>query len=374
MNLVTLCNRVREGFPIKRILMALACILTMLFVYLYIDVWLYVQALPPALAQAEPVASQLEDEVPIFPDLEFKSIVRTKGIYDYETMLQQLHQLIDQYKLLTVDIIGKSVEGRAIYLVKLGHGSKKVLLDGAHHGNEWISSFLLMTMIEHYAYYYHTGLAWDTYDVRSLLGEYTLYIVPMVNPDGVDIVATNGRSSLERKALVRMNGGSNNFAGWKANARGVDLNRQYPTNWPLARSYGPKVPARANYAGPEPLSEPEIVAMCQLHESQRFAAHLTYHSVGNVLYYYYYQKGAQLQRDRSLVEAVSSHTGYSVRHGSGGIGGMARDHVVTTYQIPCIIVELGQNKARPLPEFASIWEKNCQVPLLVIRWLQEYLP
>ena len=125
MNLVTLCNRVREGFPIKRILMALACILTMLFVYLYIDVWLYVQALPPALAQAEPVASQLEDEVPIFPDLEFKSIVRTKGIYDYETMLQQLHQLIDQYKLLTVDIIGKSVEGRAIYLVKLGHGSKK---------------------------------------------------------------------------------------------------------------------------------------------------------------------------------------------------------------------------------------------------------
>ncbi len=349
----------------------------MLVVYLYLDVWFYVQARPPII-QKEPtipaVVPPEQTDIPLYPDLKFKSIVRTKGVYSYEKMIGHLQALVDQYDLLTVDIIGESVERRAIYLVKLGHGPKKILLDGAHHGSEWISSFLLMTMVEHYAYHYHTGQSFFEYDLRDLLSTYTLYVVPMVNPDGVEIVATNGHSSLNYDRLLTFNNGSRNFALWKANARGVDLNRQYPTNWHLARDYGPAVPASANHAGSEPLTEPEVIILERLQQQEQFAAHLAYHSVGNMVFYYYYQTGRWLERDRGLAQAVANLTGYELRHSSGGIGGMERDHVVTTYQIPSLIMELGINKQRPLPEFTGMWERNRKVPCLVMTWLEQWEP
>jgi g-D-glutamyl-meso-diaminopimelate peptidase len=351
--------------------------LAVLVVYLYLDVWFYVQAQPPMIQSlGDPPAKGAPEQtkIPLYPNLRFKSIVRTKGIYDYETMISHLQQLADHYEQLTIDIVGESIEKRAIYLVKLGHGSKKILLDGAHHGNEWISSFLLMTMVEHYAYHYHTGQPFYEYDIRALLSDYTLCFVPMVNPDGVEIVASNGRSSRDYDKLVALNGGKRSFAGWKANARGVDLNRQYPTNWPLARDYGPATPAMANYAGSQPLTEPEVIAIDRLHQQEQFAAYLTYHSVGNMIFYYYYQTGDWLERDRALAYAVGRLTGYEVRHSSGGIGGMARDHVVTAYQIPTLIMELGINKQRPLPEFAGMWERNRKVPCLVITWLDQGKP
>lgn len=352
-------------------ILALGTILAILVVYLYLDVWFYVQAQPP-LAQ-EPVLPTVvppeQTEIPLYPDMRFKSIVRTKGIYGYELMIDHLQAMVEQYELLTVDIIGESRENRAIYLIKLGHGPQKILLDGAHHGNEWIASFLLMTMVEQYAYYYHTGQPFFEYDLRELLSTYTLYVVPMVNPDGVEIVASNGRSSPNYDQLVAINRGSRNFAGWKANARGVDLNRHYPTNWHLARDYGPLSPASANYAGSRALTEPELIALDSLQQQELFSAHLAYHSVGNEVFYYYYQTGERLERDRGLAQAVARLTGYQLRHSSGGIGGMARDHVVTTYQIPSLIMELGNNKQRPLPEFVNMWERNRKVPCLVMKWL-----
>ena len=49
-----------------------------------------------------------------------------------------------------------------------------------------------------------------------------LSIVPMVNPDGVDLVL-NGPSQEQKEKLIAMNGGSSDFSGWKANIRGIDL-------------------------------------------------------------------------------------------------------------------------------------------------------
>lgn len=366
-----------EAWLIRRVILIMGCIFAVLVIYLYVDVLFYVQAKPPViLAQSGKPDQQApqQNEIPLYPDLRFKSIVRTKGVYGYETMLAHLQSLADQYEQLTVDIIGQSVERRAIYLVKLGHGPQKILLDGAHHGNEWISSFLLMSMIEHYAFHYHTGQPFYEYDLRELLAAYTLYVVPMVNPDGVEIVGSSGRSSLNYQELLAINNGSTNFSGWKANARGVDLNRQYPTNWRLASNYGPPQPSRANYAGTGPLTEPEAITVDRLHRQEKFTAHLTYHSVGNMIFYYYYQTGDLLRRDRELVRAVGRMTGYEIRHGSGGIGGMARDHVVSTYQIPSFIMELGIVKHNPLPEFTRMWERNRRVPFLMIEWLQGWEP
>ena len=359
---------------IKRILLVLCGILFILVGYLYVDIWFYVQAQPPPTAStpAPPLVS--DQELPIWPDLEFQSNVRTRSVYTYEQMVEDIRALLEQYPLLQADIIGRSVEGRAIYQLKLGRGPVKILLDGSHHASEWIGSFLLMTMVEHYAHYYHTGNMFDQYDLRQIGERVTFYFVPMVNPDGVEIVASRGESSLDYQRLLTMNGGSKNFTRWKANARGVDLNRQYPANWAYAESYGPSRPAAANYAGPQALSEPEIVAMHELYQAEQFQAQVSFHTVGNLVYYYYHQTGDDLKRDRALADLVSRATGYPVRDSSGGIGGLAKDYAISTYHIPSLIIELGRNKSRPLPEFTDMWRRNRQVPLVIAEFLKEAKP
>lgn len=342
--------------------------------YLYTDIWFYVQAQPPSLASTPAPPLVTEQELPLWPDLTFQSNVRTKSVYTYEQMVEDIRLLVEQYPLLQADIIGRSVEGRAIYQLKLGRGPKKILLDASHHASEWISSFLLMTMVEHYAHYYHTGNMFDQYDLRLLGEQVTFYFVPMVNPDGVEIVASQGKSSLNYSQLLRFNGGSSDFSRWKANARGVDLNRQYPANWPLAQDYGPSVPAAANYAGPEAVSEPEIKTMHALYQAEQFQAQVSFHTVGNLVYYYYHQTGDDLARDRALADTVSRLSGYPVRDSSGGIGGMAKDYAISTYHIPSLIIELGRNKLRPLPEFTDMWRRNRQVPLAIAQYLIDIAP
>ncbi len=63
---------------------------------------------------------------------------------------------------------------------------------------------------------------------------FSLYLVPMVNPDGVDLV--NGvleeGASLEEAERIAADYPKIPFPdGWKANIEGIDLNLQFPAGW-----------------------------------------------------------------------------------------------------------------------------------------------
>ena len=109
-------------------------------------------------------------------------------------------------------VIGHSVGGRPIVAWHLGETRKpKVVLIAGMHGNEPAPTAILRSLR----------------DGKSVHG-IDLWVVPAYNPDG----------------LAR---------GTRRNARGVDLNRNYPYHWaPLGGSY---------YSGPKPASEPETRAM-----------------------------------------------------------------------------------------------------------------
>lgn len=116
------------------------------------------------------------------------SIVPTNVNYNSFLMLQNLIMLNRTYPFLNIQPVGKSVLGKNIYVVKLGRGPKKVFYSASIHSNEWITSVLLMKFIEDYCLAYVNKSSLYGYSVRNLFDSVSIYIMPMVNPDGVDLV------------------------------------------------------------------------------------------------------------------------------------------------------------------------------------------
>ena len=129
------------------------------------------------------------------------SIVPTNVSYNYSLMSQNLASLNRTYPFLNIQTVGTSVLGKTIYVVKLGKGTKKVFYSASIHANEWITSVLLMKFIEDYCVAYNNNSRLYGYSVRILFNSVSIYIMPMVNPDGVDLVTGN----LNKTSLAYLN-------------------------------------------------------------------------------------------------------------------------------------------------------------------------
>lgn len=129
------------------------------------------------------------------------SIVPTNVSYNYSLMSQNLSTLNRTYPFLNIQTVGSSVLGKNIYVIKLGKGTKKVFYSASIHANEWITSVLLMKFIEDYCIAYNNNSRLYGYSVRRLFNSVSIYIMPMVNPDGVDLVTGN----LNKSSLAYLN-------------------------------------------------------------------------------------------------------------------------------------------------------------------------
>lgn len=100
------------------------------------------------------------------------------------------------------------------------------------HTNEWITTPLLMKFLENISKSYVNNMSIFGYNARELFSNVSLYIVPMVNPDGVDLVT--GLFSENSWAYTNAKRISNNFSdipfpnGWKANIEGIDFQKANP--------------------------------------------------------------------------------------------------------------------------------------------------
>lgn len=123
------------------------------------------------------------------------SIVPTNVNYNSSLLLQNLIMLNRTYPFLNIQSVGNSVLGKNIYVVKLGKGTKKVFYSASIHANEWITSVLLMKFIEDYCVAYSNNSSLYGYSVKRLFNSASIFIMPMVNPDGVDLVTGSLNSS-----------------------------------------------------------------------------------------------------------------------------------------------------------------------------------
>ena len=115
-------------------------------------------------------------------------IVPTNISYSYSILQINLNSLKSLYPFLEITSSRKSILGNDLPIVKIGNGSKEVFYSAAIHANEWITAPLLMKFLADYCYCYVNNLPIYGINSRTLYNSVTIYIMPMVNPDGVNLV------------------------------------------------------------------------------------------------------------------------------------------------------------------------------------------
>ena len=145
----------------------------------------------------------------------------------------------------------------------------------------------------------------------------------------------------------------------------MDLNQNFPANWDLVTAS--PVPSYGTYKGPSPLSEPESQALADLVNSRTWSATVSYHSMGNVIYWDY--PGNQVQQaSGELATVVAGLTGYQTLPSSGH-GGFKDWTQIKENPVPGITVEVGSVSCPlPLSQYQDIWSSNWQVWILVAKY------
>lgn len=223
--------------------------------------------------------------------------------------LKQMHEAYPG--VTTLEVIGYSWEERPIWAMKISDNPEldedepSVLYNGAHHAREWISYEVPLALAHHLLANYGRD---ET--ITTLVDEREIWIVPIVNPDGVQHSHTeytmwrkNRRPAPEDPA----------GRWWNTSNIGVDPNRNYGYMW--GNTGASSSPGSDTYHGPEPFSEPEVQAVRDLTLREQFDATLTFHSYSElVLYPFGYAYDAHAPDEPALQElaaGMAQFTGYT---------------------------------------------------------------
>ena len=271
------------------------------------------------------------------------------------------------YPFVRSRVLGFTERGRPILALVIGNGPRKVLYTAAHHANEWITAPVLLQFADELAQAMDTGGTLWGQDAGLLAASATIHLVPMVNPDGVDLVT----GALDKESYDAAKSLADNYPqipfpeGWKANLAGVDLNLQYPAGWLQARqikfSQGYDRPGPRDYVGQYPLSQPESRALAAYTEEIDPALVLAYHSQGKVIYWQfkdYFVPGA-----RELGEKFATVSGYTLEdtpYESAFAG--YKDWFIQYFRRPGYTVEVGTGEnPLPLSQFPEIYKDNLGI-------------
>ncbi|WP_138420594.1 M14 family zinc carboxypeptidase [Aquibacillus sediminis] len=321
---------------------------------------------PTGIADQETL-EKLEDVIHNRVARHLPAIVNPNGVYTYQQMQEDMKRLEFMYpNLIESKVIGQSVAGRAIYAIKLGNGKKEVYIDAAHHGREHMTTNLVMNMVDTYARAYAADQTFATYDVKELLDQVTIWIIPMVNPDGVTLAQHGLKTTVNPGQLILYNNGRTDFKNWKANLHGVDLNRQYPFQWNTI-VHDPGKPSYGYYKGQQALSEPEAKAVYRFIKSHHFLAAISYHSSGQLVY----GRSGHDRYTLPLQKQIADATGYRPidLHKNPDGGGLTSWFVYDQGQ-PGITPEISPyvvEQPVPLKNWDNVWNRNKTIGLLVAK-------
>ncbi|MGN1081680.1 MAG: M14 family metallopeptidase [Acutalibacteraceae bacterium] len=321
-----------------------------------------VKAITDANPNVDPMNLTVGDKITV--PLHF-SVVPTNIPFTYTVLTACIEGLTARYPFISSSSIGNSVMGKRQYLLTLGNGDKELMYNASHHANEWITTPVLMKFLEEYSAAVANDGTIFRQSARVLFERTRLYIVPMVNPDGVDLATGELTSGSFYDSAVKI---SENYpsipfpTGWKANIAGTDINVNYPALWERAKeikfSQGYVSPAPRDYVGEYPLSALESSNMVDFTRSHDFYLTLSYHTQGRIIYW----KFADYEVENSLriAQLFSSVSGYSVEETptASGYAGY-KDWFIQTYLRPAYTIECGiGSNPLPISQFDDIYADN----------------
>ncbi|MGY0433498.1 M14 family metallopeptidase [Bacillus rugosus] len=284
--------------------------------------------------------------------------VEQEKIYDDTAVEKEIKKIIDVFPFVSCREIGRSVLGRPIWELKTGgdHAEKKVHMNASFHANEWITTSVLLKWFKEYCISLCCNSPLFGYSPMKLFSSTSLSLVPLVNPDGVDLVL-NGSEGMEARKdeLERLNEHRPNFNEWKANINGVDLNKQFPSLWEIEKYRKPAAPSYRDFPGISPLTEPESIAMYRLITENPPDRLLALHTQGEEIYWGY--KGLEPEESAAVIKDFEKLSG-NIYKGIRDIDSYAgfRDWFIHHYFKEGYTVELGKGQ-NPLPfqQFSHIY-------------------
>ncbi len=245
-----------------------------------------------------------------FTTLEFPP--EDAAFHTYDQTVAELRSLAGEApELASLFSIGRTTQGRDMWALRLNTSVKGdgpsakpgVLFLGTHHAREHLSTevplLLAKYLVENRA----------RADVKALLADRDVFIVPMVNPDGVEYDIRDGRYHMHRKNMRRNPDGS----------YGVDLNRNYSWGWNQGGDGASDDPTDETYRGPAPFSEPEtqaVKAFVNAHASS-LKVLLSYHTYSELILYPWGGSDSDIDDPRALAaykamaEKMAGWTGYT---------------------------------------------------------------
>lgn len=296
------------------------------------------------------------------------STVNQTHLYSYDQMISDIETLTSKYPgTASSETIGYSELGRAIPVLCIGsvNADHHVLLQGAIHGREHMTAWLLMAIADYCL----------TNDSLGN-GNVCYHIIPMSNPDGVSIsqsgVLNEAQQSIYQsdKELGYTTANQSRYATlWKANGLGVDINRNFPSGREDADLRNS--PSSQQYGGNKAFSSSEAAALRDYTLKYPFDATISYHANGSIIYYEFGNNREVNDQSKSLAYSVKGCTGYPL-YGSNGVEGAGyKDWAIDELQIPSITIEIGCGSAPlAMQEIYSIFYRNIDVLSAIESWIK----
>lgn len=266
----------------------------------------------------------------------------------HSELIDRLEEISEKHSFVKLSYIGKSTLDKPIPIVTVGEDSAKrgVLYVSTHHAAENICTSVTVKFIEEYAELIEKGKFVYGINPRVLHKMRKIFIVPMLNPDGVEYRLSGvSESNPIRERLIQYNGGDD-FSDWNANGRGVDLNHNYDAyfgEYKRLEADNNITAGKTRYSGEAPESEMETAALASFirFNEEKISGILTFHTQGEEILYK--SRGKEAPKSAFLAKLLSKMTGYSVSEAEGmaSYGGLT-DWFIKEFNKPSFTIECGR--------------------------------
>lgn len=283
---------------------------------------------------------------------------------DKNMKYNELKNKIEELKILeNVDnfVLGKSTLGKDVLCFHIGdYGANQIIIEAGIHAREYISTLLVIEQIKY---------------LKDKVSQGGIYFVPLVNPDGVELVLDGVdivREQPIKDFLLQVNK-SSDFSLWKANLKAIDLNVNFDAKWGEGIQ-NVRYLNRENFIGFYPNSETEVQNLIKLLYRVNPIGTISFHSKGEVIYYGFESlEQWQIIRDYMIAEKLSKINGYIPVQTENSTGGFS-DFVSEKFGVPAFTIEVGKDSLiHPIGSeyLDEIVSQNLTIPTALLEILIE---